>query len=102
MLFEEIEKFVQVFDLDIKPTKLVKGQGLCKLTAEAHDRINEDHGWENELALWCSEALYIPPGKESWYGKMIYLLHHGTCPENLNPKERRALRLKSAQCHLIN
>jgi hypothetical protein len=93
---------VQEFDLDIKPAKLVKGQGLCKLVAEAQDRINEDLGWENELALWCSEALYIPPGKESWYGKLIYLLHHGTFPENLNPKERRALRLKSAQYRLIN
>ena len=26
---------VQEFDLDIKPAKLVKGQGLCKLVAEA-------------------------------------------------------------------
>ena len=55
--------FVQEFDLDIKPTKLVNGQGFCKLVAEAQDRINEDPGWENELELWCSEDLYIPPGK---------------------------------------
>jgi hypothetical protein len=93
---------VQEIDLDIKPAKLVTGQGLCKLAAEAQYQINEDPGWENELSLWCSEALYIPQGPESWYEKMIYLLHHGTCPENLNPKERRALRLKCAQYHLIN
>jgi hypothetical protein len=54
---------VQEFDLDIKPAKLVKGQGLCKLAIEAQDRINEDLAWENELTLWCSEALYIPQGK---------------------------------------
>jgi hypothetical protein len=94
--------FVQEFDLDIKPVKLVKGQGLCKLVAESQDQINEDPGWENELALWCSEDLYVPLGKESWYGKLIYLLHHETFPENLNPKERRALRLKSTQFRLIN
>jgi hypothetical protein len=93
---------VQEFDLDIKPSKLIKGQGLCKLVAEAQDLINEDPRWENELALWCNEALYIPPGKESWYGKLIYLLHHGTFLENLSPKERRALRLKSAQYCLVN
>jgi hypothetical protein len=75
---------------------------LCKLVAEAQDRINEDPGWENELALWYSEAIYISPGKESWYGKLIYLLHHGTCLENLNPKERRDLRIKFVQYHLIN
>jgi hypothetical protein len=33
-------EIVQEFDLDIKPTKLVKGQGFCKLVAEAQDRIN--------------------------------------------------------------
>jgi hypothetical protein len=75
---------------------------LCKLVVEAQNLVNEDPRWENELALWCSEDLYTPPGKESWYGKLTYLLHHGTCPENLNPKESRALRLKSAQYHLIN
>jgi hypothetical protein len=42
----------QEFDLDIKPAKLIKGQRLCKLVAEAQDLINEDPGWENELALW--------------------------------------------------
>jgi hypothetical protein len=53
---------VQEFDLDIKPAKLVKGQGLCKLAAEAQDQVNEDPGWENEITLWCGEATYISPG----------------------------------------
>lgn len=62
----------------------------------------EDFGWENELSLCCSETLYVPPGQSSWYENLFYLLHHGTCPKNLNPRERRALRLKSAQYRLIN
>jgi len=61
-----------------------------------------DFGWENEFSLWCSESLYVPPGKESWYENLSSLLHHGTCPENLNPRERRALRLKYSQYRLIN
>jgi hypothetical protein len=94
---------IQEFDLDIKPVKIVKCQELCELATKAQDLINaKDPGWENELSLWCDEALYAPPGKESWYGNLCYLLHHGTCPENLNPRERRALRLKSSQYHLIN
>ena len=93
---------VQEFDLDIKPAKLVKGQGLCKLAVESQDQINEDPGWENELELWCGEASYISPRLESWYKNLTYLLHHGACPENLNPRERRSLRLKSAQYRLIN
>jgi len=71
---------VQEFDLDIKPTKLVKEQGLCKLPVEAQDQVNEDYGWENEMALWCGEVSYISPRQESWYGKLTYLLHHGTFP----------------------
>jgi hypothetical protein len=47
---------VQEFDLDIKPAKLVKGQGLCKLPVEAQDHVNEDPRWENERELWCDEA----------------------------------------------
>jgi hypothetical protein len=93
---------VQEFDLDIKPTKLIKGKGLCKLAFEAQDQANEDFGWENEMELWCGEASYIFPGPESWYKNLTYLLHHGACPENLNPRERRALRLKSAQYCLLN
>jgi hypothetical protein len=53
---------IQEFDLDIKPAKIVKGQGLCKQVAKTQDLINtEDLGWENELSLWCNEALYVPP-----------------------------------------
>jgi hypothetical protein len=33
---------------------------------------------------------------------LSYLLHHGTCSENLNPRERRALKLKYSQYRLIN
>ena len=93
---------VQEFDLDIKPAKLVKGEVLCKLAAEAQDQVNEDLRWENELALWCGRASYVSPRKESWYEKLTYLLHHGNCPKNLNLKERISLRLKSTQYRLIN
>ena len=93
---------VQEFDLDIKLAKLVKGQGLCKLAVEAQDKVNEDLECENEMALWFCEVAYISLGQDSWYKDLTYLLHHGTCPENLNPRERRALRLKYAQYHLIN
>jgi hypothetical protein len=53
---------VQEFDLDIKPAKLVKGQGLCKLGDEAKDQVNEYPRWENELTLWCGETSYVSPG----------------------------------------
>jgi hypothetical protein len=93
---------VQEFDLDIKPAKLIKGQGLCNLVAKAWDQVNEYFVWENEMALWCGEVSYTSPGPGSWYKYLTYILYHGTCPENMNPRERRALKLKSAQYRLIN
>jgi hypothetical protein len=93
---------VQEFDPDIKPSKLIKGQGLWKLAVEDEDQANKDSRWENEMELWCEEASYISPGPESSYKNLNYLLHYGAYPENLNPRERRALRLKSAQYRLIN
>jgi hypothetical protein len=73
---------VQDFDLDIKPTKLVKQQGLCKLVIEAQDQVNEDSGWENELSLWCSEALYVPPGS----GVMVWEAHLSPASQDLPRK----------------
>jgi hypothetical protein len=88
---------IQEFDLEIKPTRIVRGQGLCKLAAKSQDLIeNRDLGWDNELNLWCGEVLYIPPTQDSWYADLYYFLHHGTCPEYLKPRERRELRLKSS------
>jgi hypothetical protein len=46
--------------------------------------------------------MYLPPNQDSWYENLSYFIYHGTCPRNLNPRERRALRTKYAQCHLIN
>ena len=44
----------------MKPTKLVKGQGLCKLAAEALDpQEEEEEGWENEADMLEREVLYI-------------------------------------------
>jgi hypothetical protein len=33
---------------------------------------------------------------------LSYLLHHRSFPEKINPRERRSLRLKSSQYHVIN
>jgi hypothetical protein len=63
---------------------------------------NRDLGWDNELALWCGELLYIPPTQDSWYDDVSYFLHPDTYPEYLKPRERRELRLKSARYRLIN
>jgi len=62
----------------------VRGQGLCKLVVESVDMVESRNlGWDNELSIWCSEVMYIPPSQDSWYAYLYYFLHHGTCTEHL-------------------
>lgn len=94
---------IKEYDLDFKPSKIVRGQGLCKLAVESNDQaVEEDQGWDNELAVMSNEVLFTTTQESSWYADMKYFLHHGACPSHLGPRERRALRLKSAQYSLIN
>ena len=51
---------LQYYDLEIKPSKLVEGQGLCKLMAEAQDpQIEVEGGWDNEVDLLQNKVLYM-------------------------------------------
>ena len=49
-----------------------------------------------------SEVLYIPALTDSWYNDIKYYLTHGRSPSHLDARKKRALRLKSAQYHLID
>jgi len=50
---------LQEYDLEIKPTKIVRGQGLCKLEVDSENSQVSDHsGWENELDV-RNGVLYI-------------------------------------------
>ena len=56
---------LQECDLQIKPTKLVKGQGLCKLAVKALDLQEDGEGWKNEADMLERELLYIPTSMNS-------------------------------------
>ena len=40
---------LQEYDLEFKPTSIVKGKGLCKIMTESKD--DEEKNWENEAEL---------------------------------------------------
>jgi hypothetical protein len=51
---------IQEFDLEIKPTHIVWGQGLCKLVAESQDVVlKEEEGWENEFYVCSNDTTFI-------------------------------------------
>ena len=41
---------LQEYDLEINPAKIVRGQGLCQLTAQPNDPENQQADWEQEEA----------------------------------------------------
>ena len=80
---------LQQYNLEIKPSKLVKGQGLCKLVAEALDlQMEEEEGWDNEVYLLQSEVLYMPASTNSWYNDIKYYLTHGSSPNHLDYQKK--------------
>jgi hypothetical protein len=76
---------LQEYDLEIKPTKLVEGQGLCKLVVEAQDpQTKEEEGRDNEVYLMQNEVLYMLASTNSWYNDLKYYLTHGSSPNHLD------------------
>jgi hypothetical protein len=81
---------IQEYDIEIKPLKVVKGQGLCKLIANSDslDRV---------ISISVGEPMAVP----KWYKDIILYLRSKQFPVTMNSKERRTLKMKSNQYVLI-
>jgi hypothetical protein len=96
------------FDLEIKPTKLVKGQGLAKLLVESNckalgvnfiDTCSEDQ--QAELSDKSSQD--NPPLAEcTWYKDIIYFLQELRPPDGMGKSKARDLKLKAIRYCLID
>jgi hypothetical protein len=85
---------IQEYDLEIKPTKLVKGQGLATMLIEGNERalgmICENNNQEFSPNLLKLEQV-------EWYAHIIFYLKNLTCPSHLVSHKKRALSLKSSK-----
>jgi hypothetical protein len=91
------------FYLEIKPTKLIKGQGLAKLLAESNCKtlgisfINEQAEPSNKhfqgTLLLASCA---------WYKDILYFIQELKPPDGLGKSKARALKLKAVRYCLID
>lgn len=107
---------LQEYDFEIKPTKLVKGQGLTKLLAtSAFDLADENHmnpilsdtGERNpqEPSGNPQEPLKTPQEPphsispyfrdSAWYKDIIFYLQNLQCPPDMEKSRYRSLKLKS-------
>jgi hypothetical protein len=92
---------LQEYDLEIKPAKIVRGQGLCKLLTETIDTTSENADKVKDTED-IQHVCVTPDIPDSQYSDLVYYLTHGTTPSHLDFKKKRALRIKSTQYQLIN
>ena len=87
---------LQEYDLEITPAQIVRGQGLCKLVVdsveEQQSQINVlTENQHSQIQIYCAQDVV-----NSWFDDIKFYLTHGSAPRHIDPKKRRALRLKYA------
>jgi hypothetical protein len=97
--------FLLEYDLEIKPTKLIKGQGLAKLMAQANCELlginfmdDLSTGAEEERVPQISQKFLDSP----WYAYIIYVLRNLQAPLELSKMKARFLKLKETKFCIVN
>ena len=94
---------IQEYDLEIRPTKLIKGQGLAKMLTESNEKplglVDQNMVCEIDIPEASPELLKLE--QVEWYSDIIFYLKNLTCPSHLVGHKRRALRLKASKYILI-
>jgi hypothetical protein len=88
---------IQEYDLEIKPTKIVKGQGLAQMLTESNQEAIQ-MGEREQINMVVSELEH-----DEWYSDVIYYLKNLSSLNHLVDYKRRALRLKAMKyCFTAN
>ena len=87
---------IQEYDLEIKPTRLIKGQGLANMLTQANEKALGIICQNSYSEQSVSDELQILE-QHPWYADIIFFLRNLTCPDHLLGHKRRALRLKATK-----
>ena len=97
---------IQEFDLEVKPTKLIKGQGLAKLLAEsnfrtlginhlqAYEEIPDIEEFDDQIPITQIQEKF---SSSSWYKCIVSYLLTLQCPGNMTPSKARTLKLHAVK-----
>jgi len=85
------------YDIEIKPTKLIKGQGLAKLMDESnfHALVINFFAAVNEQEEQATPNIKEVFLKSPWYTYLIFVLHNLQAPPGLTKNKARFLKLKA-------
>ena len=86
------------YDIEIKPTKLIKGQGLAKMMTDSHC----DSLQLNFLAYqsdWVEAEVQVKPdfSASPWYADIIFVLQNLQPLVGLSKTRARSVKLKAAK-----
>eukprot|EP00253_Pinus_taeda_P012606 PITA_12606 len=89
------------YDIEIKPTKLIKGQGLAKIMSETNFQALDINQLDDESELatpQISETFIQSP----WYADIFFVLLNLCTPPGLSRTKKRFLRMKSSNFCVID
>lgn len=87
--------------IEIKPTKLIKGQGLAKLMTETNCQaldINELDNEQEMVTPQISQAFLDSP----WYADITYVLLNLQAPLRLSRTKQRFLKMKASKKFILD
>ena len=90
------------FDIEIKPTKLIKGQGLACLMADSNCKVLNLGLADSNILQADDKIIPYPDLFESpWYQDIVYFLQNLSCPPEMEKSKKRALKLKAIKYCII-
>ena len=98
---------IMEYDVDIRPTKLIKGQGLSKLLADSNCQslglhlMAEQPRHEESQAELEKGKIMEHYAESTWYANIVHFLLYLKCPEHLDKNAARSLKLKTTKYCLI-
>jgi hypothetical protein len=89
------------YDIEIKPTKLIKGQGLAKLMTETNFQALDINELDNEQEMatpQINQAFLQSP----WYADICFVLLNLQAPPGLSRTKKRFLKMKASKFCIID
>ena len=91
------------YDIEIKPTKMVKGQGLAKMMTSSNcESLQINFLSHQSDQLGTVIEVMIDFVTSPWYSDIVYVLRNLQAPEGLSKSRARSVKLKSAKFCIIN
>ena len=85
---------MQEYDLDIKPTKTIRGTRLDEFLNQSHALVIAESPQVDDLIAFKELVNEIELASQPWYRPIIYFLINGVCPPDMDTKAKRTLHLQ--------